>query len=75
MSDMVLSRSSSGNRAVMSADFWAGYISGATGILIGNPLDLVKVRLQAGESAAASAPPLSLSHQGRVGPLIRGLSL
>ncbi|CAK7563579.1 MAG: hypothetical protein SEPTF4163_001448 [Sporothrix epigloea] len=32
----------------MSADFWAGYISGAAGILIGNPLDLVKVRLQAG---------------------------
>ncbi|CAK7242490.1 MAG: hypothetical protein STHCBS139747_003985 [Sporothrix thermara] len=32
----------------MSADFWAGYISGAAGILIGNPLDLVKVRVQAG---------------------------
>ncbi|KAI8956566.1 solute carrier family 25 member 45 [Daldinia sp. FL1419] len=31
----------------MSADFWAGYISGAVGILIGNPLDLIKVRLQA----------------------------
>ncbi|KAH7382801.1 putative mitochondrial carnitine/acylcarnitine carrier protein [Cadophora sp. MPI-SDFR-AT-0126] len=31
----------------MSADFWAGYISGAAGILIGNPLDLIKVRLQA----------------------------
>lgn len=35
----------------MSADFWAGYISGAAGILIGNPLDLVKVRLQAGGDA------------------------
>jgi len=30
----------------MSADFWAGYISGAVGILIGNPLDILKVRLQ-----------------------------
>lgn len=34
----------------MSADFWAGYISGAVGILIGNPLDLIKVRLQASSS-------------------------
>ncbi|KFA60268.1 hypothetical protein S40285_08043 [Stachybotrys chlorohalonatus IBT 40285] len=31
----------------MSADFWAGYLSGAVGIAIGNPLDVVKVRLQA----------------------------
>lgn len=32
----------------MSADFWAGYLSGAIGIIIGNPLDILKVRLQAG---------------------------
>lgn len=32
----------------MSSDFWAGYLSGAASIIIGNPLDLVKVRLQAG---------------------------
>ena len=32
----------------MSADFWAGYVSGAVGIVIGNPLDLIKTRLQAG---------------------------
>lgn len=38
----------------MSADFWAGYISGAAGILIGNPLDLIKVRVQAGRPASAS---------------------
>lgn len=38
----------------MSADFWAGYISGAAGILIGNPLDIVKVRLQAGGDARLS---------------------
>lgn len=31
----------------MSADFWAGYLSGAVGIVIGNPLDVIKVRLQA----------------------------
>jgi solute carrier family 25 carnitine/acylcarnitine transporter 20/29 len=29
----------------MAADFWAGYISGAIGIIIGNPLDVVKVKL------------------------------
>ncbi|KAI4671383.1 uncharacterized protein J4E88_009048 [Alternaria novae-zelandiae] len=34
----------------MSADFWAGYVSGAAGIIIGNPLDLIKTRLQAGPS-------------------------
>ena len=34
----------------MSADFWAGYISGAVGIVIGNPLDVIKVRLQASSS-------------------------
>jgi solute carrier family 25 carnitine/acylcarnitine transporter 20/29 len=31
----------------MSADFWAGYLSGAVGIIIGNPLDVIKVRRQA----------------------------
>ena len=36
----------------MSADFWAGYVSGAVGIIIGNPLDLVKTRLQAGPKPA-----------------------
>lgn len=38
----------------MSAEFWAGYISGAAGIVIGNPLDIVKVRLQAGQAAAVA---------------------
>ncbi|CAM1503737.1 Fc.00g013280.m01.CDS01 [Cosmosporella sp. VM-42] len=38
----------------MSADFWAGYLSGAIGIVIGNPLDLIKVRLQAQPVNAAS---------------------
>lgn len=39
----------------MSADFWAGYISGAVGIVIGNPLDILKVRLQAGSSPSADS--------------------
>ncbi|GJC87379.1 mitochondrial basic amino acids transporter [Colletotrichum liriopes] len=43
----------------MSADFWAGYISGAVGIIIGNPLDLLKVRLQARTAPAAATPPAS----------------
>lgn len=30
----------------MSIDFWAGYVSGAASIVVGNPLDLLKVRLQ-----------------------------
>ena len=38
----------------MSADFWAGYISGAVGIIIGNPLDVLKVKLQAGVSSSRS---------------------
>lgn len=40
----------------MSDDFWAGYISGALGIVVGNPLDLIKVRLQAQDGPAARAP-------------------
>lgn len=38
----------------MAADFWAGYLSGAIGIVIGNPFDLIKVRLQA-QTAPTSA--------------------
>lgn len=41
----------------MSADFWAGYLSGAVGIVIGNPLDIVKVRLQAQETPIARLGP------------------
>lgn len=39
----------------MSADFWAGYLSGALGIVVGNPLDLIKVRLQAHSGALTRA--------------------
>ncbi|KAF1848603.1 mitochondrial carrier protein-like protein [Cucurbitaria berberidis CBS 394.84] len=71
----------------MSADFWAGYVSGAAGIIIGNPLDLIKTRLQAGPAAkppgieatsatttaAAAAAPQSFTGQfDRAGTLVRG---
>lgn len=65
----------------MSADFWAGYVSGAAGIIIGNPLDLVKTRLQAGDvpptidSTSAAAPQTSKTFRGqfdRAGTLVRG---
>ncbi|KAE8355382.1 mitochondrial carrier domain-containing protein [Aspergillus coremiiformis] len=44
----------------MSSDFWAGYLSGAIGIIIGNPLDLIKVRLQANRAADAA---VTYTHQ------------
>ncbi len=50
----------------MSADFFAGYISGAAGIILGNPLDILKVRLQAGTtsptptSSSPSTPPQTI---------------
>lgn len=56
----------------MSADFWAGYLSGAVGILIGNPLDLLKVRLQA-DGANVVVESRSLAAQfDSAGSLIRG---
>jgi solute carrier family 25 (mitochondrial carnitine/acylcarnitine transporter), member 20/29 len=58
----------------MSADFWAGYISGAAGILIGNPLDLIKVRLQAGTPSLTSTPTSYTSQFSSAGTLIRGTS-
>jgi solute carrier family 25 carnitine/acylcarnitine transporter 20/29 len=64
----------------MSADFWAGYLSGAAGIVIGNPLDLVKTRLQAGQTTAplgiaaqaTSVPRSFKEHFDRTGTLARG---
>lgn len=59
----------------MSSDFWAGYLSGAIGIIIGNPLDLIKVRLQASHAtdAAASFSHQQLSRFESTGSLVRGL--
>lgn len=58
----------------MSVDFWAGYISGAVGILIGNPLDLLKVRLQSSSSTAISTthPSSYASQFPSASSLIRG---
>ncbi|KAL1633467.1 hypothetical protein SLS56_002852 [Neofusicoccum ribis] len=57
----------------MSADFWAGYLSGAAGIVIGNPLDLIKTRLQAGPQAAApAAESVSSINWRNAGNLVRG---
>ncbi|KAI1608436.1 MC family mitochondrial carrier protein [Exophiala viscosa] len=49
----------------MSADFWAGYTSGALGILIGNRLDVLKVRAQAstGSTHTVTAPELGTNLQ------------
>jgi solute carrier family 25 (mitochondrial carnitine/acylcarnitine transporter), member 20/29 len=57
----------------MSADFWAGYISGAIGIVVGNPLDLLKTRLQAGspDVHATSASSLRTNFDS-AGTLLRG---
>ncbi|KAE8156937.1 mitochondrial carrier domain-containing protein [Aspergillus tamarii] len=58
----------------MSSDFWAGYLSGAIGIIIGNPLDLIKVRLQASHAtdAAATFPHQHLSRFESTSSLVRG---
>lgn len=57
----------------MSSDFVAGYVSGAIGIIIGNPLDLVKVRLQAGQAAADGFSTQShLSRFEKASSLVRG---
>lgn len=61
----------------MSADFWAGYLSGAVGIIIGNPLDLIKTRIQAGEhshspSNLPSHPSATTAHFDRLTSLARG---
>lgn len=57
----------------MASDFWAGYLSGAIGIIIGNPLDVIKVRLQAGQNpAAAPSSQQRLSRFESTGSLVRG---
>jgi solute carrier family 25 carnitine/acylcarnitine transporter 20/29 len=46
----------------MSADFWAGYVSGAVSILVGNPLDIIKTRLQAGRRASITGGESTIHH-------------
>ncbi|KAI9676937.1 MAG: hypothetical protein M1817_006776 [Caeruleum heppii] len=57
----------------MSADFWAGYISGAVGIIIGNPLDLIKVRLQAGTTVSPRPQSIAGQFEG-LSALVKGAS-
>ncbi|PQE14405.1 solute carrier family 25 member 45 protein [Rutstroemia sp. NJR-2017a BBW] len=56
----------------MSADFWAGYISGALSIIIGNPLDLLKVHLQASSRPALPSSSSSPTPFPTPSSLIRG---
>lgn len=39
----------------MAAEFWAGYLSGVAATLLGNPLDIVKVRLQSASVSSRSS--------------------
>ncbi|KAK1808824.1 hypothetical protein LTR12_016827 [Friedmanniomyces endolithicus] len=43
----------------MSADFFAGYVSGAVGIVVGNPLDILKTKLQAGTQRPHNPAPVT----------------
>lgn len=45
----------------MSSDFLAGYLSGAIGIVVGNPLDIIKVQLQAGSTVTAADSSQAIS--------------
>ncbi|KAG6054862.1 hypothetical protein E4U32_006641 [Claviceps aff. humidiphila group G2b] len=56
----------------MSTDFWAGYFSGSVGILVGNPWDLAKVRLQAGLTAAGNSilPTTAVWTAGAAAPVL-----
>lgn len=56
----------------MSADFWAGYISGAAGIIVGSPLDILKTRIQAGTPSLTSPSASYASQFSSAGSLIRG---
>ncbi|KAH0609317.1 uncharacterized protein H6S33_012803 [Morchella sextelata] len=51
------------------ADFWAGYISGVASIIIGSPLDIIKVRLQSGPRNISPTQTYSFENAGS---LVRG---
>lgn len=46
----------------MSADFWASYVSGALGILVGNRLDVLKVKAQAATGAGIPVATIEPEH-------------
>ncbi|KAK5117144.1 hypothetical protein LTR85_008912 [Meristemomyces frigidus] len=52
----------------MSADFWAGYVSGAIGILVGNPLDLIKTKIQAGRVESKNLTDVVVSSDIQASP-------
>lgn len=66
-------------------DFISGYVSGVAGIIIGSPLDIIKVRLQSSSSTSSSAstststPPPSTRTEVRsfttLGSLVRGSNI
>jgi len=56
----------------MCADFWAGYVSGAVGIVIGNPLDLIKVRLQARHAIDTQVPSAYIRQFESTASLVSG---
>lgn len=53
----------------MSTDFWAGYLSGVAGIIVGNPLDLIKVRLQARSATSVDGNALRKWTVGTAAPI------
>lgn len=54
----------------MSTDFWAGYVSGVVGIVVGNPLDLIKVQLQARGSTTATGNAFKTLTTGTGAPIL-----
>lgn len=55
----------------MSTDFWAGYASGAIGILVGNPMDIIKVRQQAAtQQYIRGSRDSAMSLAGSAGPIL-----
>jgi solute carrier family 25 (mitochondrial carnitine/acylcarnitine transporter), member 20/29 len=54
----------------MSVDFWAGYFSGVVGLLVGNPLDIIKVRLQASGTATTTGNTFRTLTTGTAAPIL-----
>ncbi|RMZ88296.1 hypothetical protein DV736_g4468, partial [Chaetothyriales sp. CBS 134916] len=55
----------------MSADFWASYLSGALGILIGNRLDVIKVQYQAGLTHDVPTSPFHIPTNNNINNVSR----